>query len=100
MKVLSINVGLPQEIEWKGKKVRTCIFKRPIGGRVRVRRLNIDGDGQADLIGHGGEHRAVMVYQAESYAYWRTLLQRDDLHYGRFGENLTLEGLADKERCM
>ena len=100
MKVLSINVGLPQEIEWKGKKVRTSIFKSPIGGRVRVRRLNIDGDGQADLIGHGGEHRAVMVYQAESYAYWREILQRHDLHYGRFGENLTVEGLADKDVCI
>jgi ferredoxin-NADP reductase/MOSC domain-containing protein YiiM len=100
MKILSINVGLPQEIEWKGQKVRTSIFKKPITGRVRVRHLNIDGDGQADLIGHGGEHRAVMVYQAESYAYWQEILQRNDLYYGRFGENLTVEGLADKDVCI
>ena len=100
MKVLSINVGLPQEIEWKGQKVRTSIFKKPIAGRVRVRRLNIDGDGQADLIGHGGEHRAVMVYQAESYAYWQAFLQRNDLYHGRFAENLTVEGLADKDVCI
>ena len=100
MKVLSINVGLPQEIEWKAQKVRTSIFKKPITGRVRVRRLNIDGDAQADLIGHGGEHRAVMVYQAESYAYWQEILKRNDLYYGRFGENLTVEGLADKDVCI
>jgi ferredoxin-NADP reductase/MOSC domain-containing protein YiiM len=100
MKILSINVGLPLEIEWKGRKVRTSIFKKPIAGRVRVRRLNIDGDGQADLVGHGGEHRAVMVYQAESYAYWQEILQRTDLYYGRFGENLTVEGLADKDVCI
>ena len=100
MKVVSVNVGLPREIEWKGRKVRTSVFKFPVNGRVMARRINLDGDGQADLVGHGGEHRAVMVYQTESYEYWRRVLTRDDLYYGQFGENLTVEGLADKEVCI
>ena len=76
MKVLSVNIGLPKEIEWRGQRVRTSIFKMPVDRRVMARRMNLDGDGQADLIAHGGEHRAVMVYQIESYEYWKRVLQR------------------------
>ena len=96
-KLLSVNVGLPQEIAWQGKIVRTAIWKRPVSGRVFARRLNLDGDGQADLKGHGGEHRAVMVYQIEAYRYWERQLGRSDFEYGQFGENFTVEGLADDE---
>src|SRR5665213_1847602 len=98
--VVSINVGLPREVEWQGKTVRTAIWKRPVEGRVMVRRLNIDGDGQGDLAGHGGEHRAVMVYQIDSYRYWGQYFQRHDLEYGHFGENLTVDGLSDNEACI
>jgi ferredoxin-NADP reductase/MOSC domain-containing protein YiiM len=80
--------------------VRTSVYKTPVAGRVRVRKLNFDGDAQADLMAHGGEHRAVMVYQAESYQYWRETLQRKDFVYGQFGENLTIEGMADNEVCI
>lgn len=100
MKVISVNVGQPREIEWRGQIVKTSIFKMPVKGRVSVRQMNIDGDVQSDLQAHGGEHRAVMVYQAESYDYWRKLLQRDDWQYGRLGENLTVDGLADAEVCI
>jgi len=68
-KLLAVNVGLPVEIPWQGKVVRTAIWKRPVSGRIYARRLNLDGDGQADLEGHGGENRAVMVYQIEAYRY-------------------------------
>lgn len=91
---------MSREVEFRGKLIRTSIFKEPVAGRVFVRRLNIDGDSQTDLNAHGGEHRAVFVYQAASYDYWRKQLQRDDLYYGQFGENLTVEGLADKEVCI
>jgi len=100
MKVLSVNIGLPREVEWRGQTVRTSIFKLPVDRRVMARRMHLDGDDQADLMAHGGEHRAVMVYQIESYEYWRRVLQRDDLHYGHFGENFTVEGLADKDVCI
>src|SRR5580658_1069479 len=96
-KLLSVNVGLPHEIAWKGKVVRTAIWKRPVSGRVFARRLNIDGDAQGDLKGHGGEHRAVFVYQLDSYHYWQQQLQRSDFTFGQFGENFTVEGLADDE---
>jgi ferredoxin-NADP reductase/MOSC domain-containing protein YiiM/ferredoxin len=99
-KLLSVNVGLPREIAWQGKSVRTAIWKRPVAGRVMARRLNLDGDGQADLKGHGGEHRAVMVYQIETYRYWERVLGRNDFAYGQFGENFTVEGLADDEVCI
>lgn len=95
--VLSVNVGLPREVAWEGRIVRTGIFKSPVEGRVMVRTLNIDGDGQADTAGHGGPNRAVMVYQIESYRYWEAFLGRPPLEYGRFGENLTIEGLPDNE---
>jgi ferredoxin-NADP reductase/MOSC domain-containing protein YiiM/ferredoxin len=98
--VVSVNVGLPQDVPWQGKLVRTAIWKRPVSGRVMARRLNIDGDGQGDLQGHGGENRAVMVYQLESYRYWDNYLQRELTEHGQFGENLTVDGLADCEVCI
>ena len=98
--LLSVNVGLPREIEWKGKTVRTAVWKDAIRGRRKVGRLNIDGDGQGDLQGHGGEHRAVLVYQIDSYRYWERELGRKDLVYGQFGENFTVDGLPDDEVCI
>ena len=99
-RLLSVNVGLPRDIAWRGKTVHTAIWKDPVQGRRMVRRLNIDGDGQGDLKGHGGEHRAVFVYQIESYRYWQDRLGRSDFTYGEFGENFTVEGLADDEVCI
>jgi ferredoxin-NADP reductase/MOSC domain-containing protein YiiM/ferredoxin len=99
-RLLSVNVGLPRDIEWKGRRVHTGIWKNPIHGRCRVHRLNLEGDGQGDLAGHGGEHRAVFVYQIESYRYWQQQLKRDDFVYGQFGENFTIEGLADDAVCI
>jgi ferredoxin-NADP reductase/MOSC domain-containing protein YiiM len=98
--LISVNVGLPIDVEWQGRVVHTAVWKRPVAGRVAARRLNLDGDGQGDLAGHGGEHRAVMVYQLESYRYWETFLQRHDFEYGQFGENLTVDGLPDNEVCI
>jgi len=99
-KLLSVNVGLPREVEWQGKVVRTGIWKRPVPHRIFARRLNLDGDGQGDLKGHGGEHRAVMVYQTGAYRYWEKVLSRNDFEYGQFGENFTVEGLLDDEVCI
>jgi ferredoxin-NADP reductase/MOSC domain-containing protein YiiM len=98
--LLSVNVGLPRDIAWRGETVRTAIWKEPVQGRRMVRRLNIDGDGQGDLAGHGGEQRAVFVYQMESYHYWERQLGRDDFVFGQFGENFTVEGLSDEEVCI
>jgi MOSC domain-containing protein YiiM len=98
--VVSVNVGLPADVKWRGQIVRTAIWKRPIDGRVMARQLNIDGDAQGDLQGHGGLHRAVMVYQTESYRYWEKVLQRTLDEYGMFGENLTVDGLQDDEVCI
>ena len=98
--VISVNVGLPRDVEWHGKTVRTAIWKRPVEGRVFAGRLNLVGDGQGDLSGHGGEQRAVMVYQLASYRYWAKYLGRTDLVHGIFGENLTVDGLADDETCI
>jgi ferredoxin-NADP reductase/MOSC domain-containing protein YiiM len=99
-RLLSLNVGRPRQIEWQGKTVRTAIWKDPVDGPRMVRRLNIDGDDQADRLAHGGEHRAVYVYQIDSYRYWERELGRDDFTYGQFGENFTVEGLADDEVCI
>ena len=99
-RLLSLNVGLPRDITWNGKTVRTAIWKSPVEGRRMVGRLNVDGDGQADLGGHGGEQRAVFVYQMESYQYWERVLERNDFTFGQFGENFTIEGLADNEVCI
>jgi ferredoxin-NADP reductase/MOSC domain-containing protein YiiM len=99
-RLLSVNVGLPRDVTWNGKKVRTAVWKSPVAGRRMVRKLNIDGDAQADLAGHGGEHRAVFVYQMESYHYWEHFLGRSDFAFGQFGENFTVEGLPDNEVCI
>ena len=99
-RLLSVNVGLPRDVTWRGKTVHTAIWKEPVQGRRMVRRLNIDGDGQGDLQGHGGEQRAVFVYQIESYRYWRDRLDRSDFTYGQFGENFTVEGMSDDEVCI
>jgi ferredoxin-NADP reductase/MOSC domain-containing protein YiiM/ferredoxin len=99
-RLLSVNVGLPRDIEWKGRTVHTGIWKNPVPGRCRVGRLNLDGDGQGDLAGHGGEQRAVFVYQIESYRYWQEQLKRTDFVHGQFGENFTIEGLADDAVCI
>jgi ferredoxin-NADP reductase/MOSC domain-containing protein YiiM/ferredoxin len=99
-RLLSVNVGLPRDIPWQGKTVHTGVWKTPVQGHRMVRRLNIDGDGQGDLQGHGGEHRAVFVYQIESYRYWQAQLGRNDLAYGQFGENFTIDGLPDSEVCI
>ena len=93
--LLSVNVGLPRDIVWRGMTVHTGIWKDAVQGRCRVGRLNLDGDGQGDLAGHGGEQRAVFVYQIESYRYWQEQLRRSDFVYGQFGENFTVEGLPD-----
>src|ERR1700739_2163746 len=98
--LLSVNVGLPREVEWKGRIVRSAIWKNPVEGRCRIRRLNLDGDGQADLAGHGGENRAVFVYQIESYRYWQEQLNRSDFIHGQFGENFTITGLPDDSVCI
>jgi MOSC domain-containing protein YiiM len=99
-RLLSVNVGLPRDIAWQGKTVHTAIWKAPVQGRRMVRRLNVDGDGQGDLVGHGGEHRAVFVYQIDSYRYWQSQLGRSDFSYGEFGENFTVEGLSDDKVCI
>jgi MOSC domain-containing protein YiiM len=96
MRLLSVNVGLPREVSWRGRAVSTAIFKSPVTGRRQVA-LNVDGDGQADLVGHGGEHRAVYVYDISAYEYWSDVLGRDDLVPGHFGENFTVEGMPDDE---
>jgi ferredoxin-NADP reductase/MOSC domain-containing protein YiiM/ferredoxin len=98
--LVSVNVGLPKNVDWHGKSVYTGIYKTPVEGPVLARRLNLDGDGQGDLGGHGGEQRAVLVYQTESYAYWADTLGRDDLQPGSFGENFTVSGLSDAQVCI
>jgi MOSC domain-containing protein YiiM len=98
--LVSVNVGLPKNVPWQGKTVYTGVWKHPVHGAAMVRRLNIDGDGQGDLAGHGGEQRAALVYQIESYQYWQRYFGRADFGYGQFGENLTVDGLADDEVCI
>ncbi|SEK14682.1 MULTISPECIES: MOSC and FAD-binding oxidoreductase domain-containing protein [unclassified Variovorax] len=99
-RLISVNVGLPRDIEWRGKTVHTGIWKASVQGRRRVNRLNVEGDGQGDLGGHGGEQRAVFVYQAGSYRHWEQQLGRSDFTHGQFGENFTIEGLPDDEVCI
>src|SRR6201988_2447364 len=99
-RLLSLNVGLPRDVSWQGRTVHTAIWKEPVQARRMVRRLNIDGDGQGDLLGHGGEHRAIFVYQIESYRYWQELLGRSDFSYGKFGENFPVDGFSDDEVCV
>jgi len=97
MKVVSVNVSLPREVPYGGRMLRTGIFKQPIAGPVMVRRLNLDGDGQADAGNHGGRYKAVYAYTLEHYEYWSRRLGRADLGYGQFGENLTVEGMPETE---
>jgi ferredoxin-NADP reductase/MOSC domain-containing protein YiiM len=99
-RLLSVNVGLPRDVAWKERTVHTGVWKSPVTGRCRVGRLNLEGDGQGDLAGHGGEHRAVFVYQIESYRYWQEQLKREDFVYGQFGENFTVEELPDDVVCI
>jgi ferredoxin-NADP reductase/MOSC domain-containing protein YiiM/ferredoxin len=99
-RLMSVNVGRPREVQWQARTVRTAIWKHAVDGPQMVRRINIDGDDQADRLAHGGEHRAVFVYQIDSYRYWERELGRHDFAYGQFGENLTVEGLADDEVCI
>src|SRR4051794_6055135 len=91
---------MPKDVPWAGKTVHTAVWKAPVEGPRMARRLNIDGDGQGDLAGHGGEHRAVLVYQEESYRFWQSFLRRSDLTFGVFGENFTVDGLPDAEVCI
>ena len=97
MKLISVNVGLPREVSWKGKIVTTGIFKEPVSARVMVRSLNLDGDGQADLTVHGGLEKAVYVYPFEHYDYWQSELPETELTLGNFGENFTTTGLKEEE---
>src|SRR5437763_870362 len=99
-RLLSVNVGLPRDISWQGRIVHTAIWKDPLRGPCRVRRLSLDGDGQGDLAGHGGEQRAVFVYQIESYRFWQQQLKRTDFVHGQFGENFTVDGLSDDVVCV
>lgn len=99
-RLLSLNVGLPRDISWRGQTVHTAVWKNAVDGSRIVRRLNIDGDGQGDLVGHGGEQRAVFVYQIEAYRYWERQMGRSDFVFGQFGENFTIEGLTDEEVCI
>src|SRR4051812_19586705 len=98
--LLSVNVGLPKDVAWQGKTVLTGVFKDPVSGPRRAGKLNLDGDGQGDRAGHGGEQRAVFVYQAESYRHWEHELGRSDFVYGQFGENFTVDGLSDDAVCI
>ncbi len=97
MNILSLNVGLPRDVEWKGQTVRTGIFKTPVPGRRTLRSLNLDGDRQADLRVHGGKDKAVYVYPSEHYAHWRKVLPGVGLPWGMFGENFTTQGLLEED---
>jgi len=96
MKLVSLNTGLARDVTWHGRKVTTAIFKHPVGGRVALHRLNLDGDRQADLSVHGGEHKAVYCYPVEHYDYWKRELPGQDLPLGVFGENFTTEGMSEE----
>jgi ferredoxin-NADP reductase/MOSC domain-containing protein YiiM/ferredoxin len=99
-RLVSVNVGLPKDVPWHGKTIFTGVFKEPVSGPRRVAKLNVEGDGQGDLAGHGGEQRAVFVYQLDSYRHWEHELEREDFVHGQFGENFTIEGLGDDEVCI
>jgi len=100
MKVISANVGLPREVIWKGITIQTRIFKDPVDGPVTIRKLNLAGDQQADLTVHGGAAKAVYAYPAEHYEYWRETLPDVSFSWGKFGENLTTEGLTEDTLCI
>jgi MOSC domain-containing protein YiiM len=96
MKLISLNIGLPREVSWRGKTVTTGIFKEPIKGSVMLRTLNLDGDKQADLSVHGGVSKAVYAYPVQHYEFWKRELPNMKLPYGMFGENFTIEGLREE----
>lgn len=100
MKLLSVNVSLPQAVPYRDGTVLTGIFKKPVGGRVMLRRLNLDGDGQADRAVHGGVDKAAYAYPHEHYAYWSRELGRTDFAFGQFGENFTVEGMPEDVVCI
>lgn len=100
MKLISVNIGLPQEVEINGKPVLTGIYKTPTPNRLRLGRLTLVGDGQADLTVHGGEHQAAYSYPVEHYAHWESVLQRAPLAHGSFGENFTISGLLEDDVCV
>ena len=100
MKIISVNVGLPREVVWKGITVRTAIFKKPVAGTLAIRQLNLAGDQQADLTVHGGPDKAVYAYPVEHYEYWRKQLPDVSFSWGVFGENLTTEGLSEDTLCI
>jgi MOSC domain-containing protein YiiM len=100
MKVLAVNVGMPRDVDWRGRTVRTSIFKSPVAGRVHVGHLDIEGDRQSDLSVHGGPEKAVYAYPAEHYPRWRSELSDPALAWGAFGENLTTEGLLEDDVCI
>ena len=97
MKLVSVNVGLPRRVDWRGRQVRTAIWKTPVAGRVRVTRLSLEGDKQSDLRVHGGPDKAVYAYPSEHYEYWARELPGMDLPWGAFGENFTTEGLLERD---
>jgi len=100
MKIVSVNVGLPREVVWKGITVKTAIFKEPVAATVAIRELNLAGDQQADLAVHGGSEKAVYAYPAEHYEYWRKQLSDISFSWGAFGENLTTAGLSEDMLCI
>lgn len=100
MKLISVNVGLPHYFSWQGRAIATGIFKQPVSGRITLRRLNLDGDRQADLRVHGGEHKAVYAYPLEHYAWWQHQLGREPFVPGQFGENFTVHGMREDEVCI
>ena len=98
--LVAVNVGLPRDVVWRDQTVHTGVWKQAVDGPHMVRTLNIEGDGQGDLAGHGGPHRAVLVYQLASYEHWQRHFGRDDFEHGQFGENFTVDGLPDDEVCI
>jgi MOSC domain-containing protein YiiM len=100
MHVISVNVGLPREVAWKHMRVSTAIFKEPVEGAIVIRKLNLDGDRQADLTVHGGPQKAVYGYPVEHYNYWRKLLPQMPPVFGAFGENLTTRGVSEEDLCI
>lgn len=100
MKLISVNCGLPREVDWHGQRVTTSIYKEPVEGRVALRKLNLDGDQQSDLKVHGGEHKAVYCYPVQHYTYWKEELPGRDLPWGIFGENFSIEGGPDEDSAL
>lgn len=100
MRLISVNVGQPRRVPWRGETVATAIFKEPVEHAVQLRRLNLDGDQQADLKVHGGPDKAMYVYPSEHYEFWRQELPGTELPWGAFGENFTIEGLLEESTCI